>query len=71
MPPHRYETLPTLQRSQLTQGASNLWNEVLNSFKIVSYHLLLMNGTNWILTLEMLTLIRYFVRIFNSFYKTY
>ena len=48
----------------VTQAASNHYDAVLNSFKILSYHLRLINGTNWILTFEMSTLIRYVARIF-------
>ena len=49
--------------SKVTQGVSNLQNVVLNSLKILSYHLPLVNGTNWILTLEMSTYIRYWQRL--------
>ena len=38
-----------------------------NSLKILSYQLLLVNGTSWILTLEISTVIRYFARIFYFF----
>ena len=43
--------LPSKGRNK-TQVASNLQDVVLNPFKTLSYHLLLVNGTNWILKLE-------------------
>ena len=60
MRPYLYEILPPPppppQRSQKTQVPSNLQDVVMNPFKILSYHLLLVKGTNWILKLQISTL---------------
>ena len=67
-PPYLYEVLPPPKRSQRNPSCFKpLRCRTENSLKILSYHLLLVNETNWILTLEMLTLICYSARTFYLF----
>ena len=60
--------LPSKGRNK-TQVASNLQDVVLNPFKTLSYHLLLVNGTNWILKLEIS--MTFMIHLVSNFFTDY
>ena len=66
-----HEIVPPLQRLQCYFGCLNLCNVELISFKILSYHLLSVSGTDQILTLGKLNLVPYSARTFGQFYKNH
>ena len=66
-----HEIVPPLQRLQCYLGCLNLCNVEQISFKILSYHLLSVSGTDQILTLGKLNLVPYSARTFGQFYKNH